>query len=92
MAPVVQELRGRRDQFSVRVLFTAQHRDMLDQMAAFFGIRGDIDLDIMTENQTLSSVTARIMDRMHAVLEAERPDIVLAQGDTTTVMVTALAC
>jgi UDP-N-acetylglucosamine 2-epimerase (non-hydrolysing) len=92
MAPVVHELRSRQDQFTVRVLFTAQHRDMLDQMASFFGIKGDIDLNIMTQNQTLSSVTARIMERMHTVLETERPDIVLAQGDTTTVMVTALAC
>ena len=92
MAPVITELRARPDQFDVRILFTAQHRDMLDQMASFFAITSDIDLDLMRADQQLGELTARMLSRMHEVLQDEQPDMVLAQGDTTTVMVTALAC
>ncbi len=92
MAPVITELRSRSAQVDLVVLFTTQHREMLDQMAQFFGVQGDIDLDTMTEDQSLGQLTSRILSRMEPVLQAERPDMVLGQGDTTTVMATALAC
>ncbi len=92
MAPVIDALRGRADEFELRVLFTAQHRDLLDQMATFFDIQCDVDLDLMRADQQLGELTARMLTQLTAVLTEETPDIVLAQGDTTTVMVTSLAC
>lgn len=91
MAPVILALRQRKE-LDCRVLATAQHRHMLDQVLSFFGIAPDIDLDIMRPNQALAALTARLLVDVDAVLERERPDAVLAQGDTTTVMTVALAC
>jgi UDP-N-acetylglucosamine 2-epimerase (non-hydrolysing) len=76
----------------VRVLATAQHRHMLDQVMTFFGIAPDIDLNIMKPNQTLTELTARLLLELDKVLLEEKPDVVLAQGDTTTVFAMALAC
>ncbi|MCA8956709.1 MAG: UDP-N-acetylglucosamine 2-epimerase (non-hydrolyzing) [Planctomycetes bacterium] len=89
LAPVVHELRRRPD-VTVRVLATAQHRQMLDQILAFFDVVADIDLDLMRRNQGLAELTSRMVAAVDAVLVDEQPDLVLAQGDTTTVMVTAL--
>lgn len=90
MAPVVLALR-REFWAEVRVLATAQHRDMLDQVLGVFDIEPDLDLDIMRPNQTLPELTSRLLVKLDAVLEAEQPDLVLAQGDTTTVMAVAMA-
>lgn len=76
---------------TVRVLATAQHRHMLDQVLTFFNIKPDIDLDMMRPNQALTSLTARLLQNVDDVLLAEKPDVVLVQGDTTTVMTVALA-
>lgn len=78
--------------FDVRVIVTAQHREMLDQVLRVFDIKPDIDLDIMRPNQSLPELTSRILQKMDELLRELRPDAVLAQGDTTTVMATALAC
>ena len=91
MAPVIQAL-ARDPAFESRVLATAQHRQMLDQVLAVFGISPDLDLDIMRPNQALTALTARLLLALDAALGAEQPDLVLAQGDTTTVMTAALAC
>ena len=91
MAPVILALKAE-PWAQVCVLATAQHRHMLDQVLNFFGIEPDIDLDIMRSNQALSTLTARLLLKFDDVLQAERPDAVLAQGDTTTVMTVALAC
>lgn len=91
MAPVILKLQAS-GSFQTRVLATAQHRHMLDQVLAFFGISPDIDLDIMRPNQTLASLTSRLLTSVDEVLERERPDAVLVQGDTTSVMAVALAC
>jgi len=91
MAPVILALR-KQDWADVRVLATAQHRHMLDQVLSIFGIEPDIDLDIMRPNQALTTLTARLLLDLDDVLQAERPDAVLVQGDTTTVMSAALAC
>lgn len=90
MAPVVQALR-RKPGLGVRVLATAQHREMLDETLAQFGIVPDIDLDIMRPDQTLADLTARLLASIDAALASERPDVVVAQGDTTTVFASALA-
>lgn len=91
MAPVILALR-KHSGFDVRVLATAQHRHLLDQVMQLFDIEPDIDLDIMRPNQALATLTARLLLDLDDVLLAEKPDAVLAQGDTTTVMTVALAC
>jgi UDP-N-acetylglucosamine 2-epimerase (non-hydrolysing) len=91
MAPVILALKTQ-PWADVRVLATAQHRHMLDQVLSFFNIEPDIDLDIMRPNQALTTLTARLLLGMDDVLLAEKPDAVLVQGDTTTVMTVALAC
>ena len=91
MAPVILALRAE-SWANVSVLATAQHRHMLDQVMTFFGIAPDIDLNIMRPNQALTTLTARLLLELEDVLKQEKPDVVLAQGDTTTVMTVALAC
>lgn len=91
MAPVILGLK-KETWADVRVLATAQHRQMLDQVMDFFGITPDIDLNIMQPNQALTTLTARLLLELDNVLLKEKPDVVLVQGDTTTVMTVALAC
>lgn len=90
MAPVVQALR-RRKAFDVKVCVTAQHRQMLDQVMGIFRLSADFDLNVMAPNQTLTDVTCKVLKGMEGVFSEWCPDIVLVQGDTTTVMATALA-
>jgi len=91
MAPVVLAL-GRSARWDVKVLATAQHREMLDQVMPLFDIVPDLDLNAMRPNQSLAALTARLLTGIDDCLGAQQPAVVLAQGDTTTVMVTALAC
>jgi len=91
MAPVVKELARFPDLIESRVCVTAQHREMLDQVLAAFGITPDYDLDVMEHRQTLSRLAATILTRMEPLLTELRPDWVLVQGDTTTVMAAGLA-
>ena len=74
-----------------KILVTAQHRGLLDQVLGLFDIVPDIDFDIMTEGQTLFDVTSRVLGGFKTVLEAEKPDILLVQGDTSTTFTAALA-
>ena len=84
MAPVVLELKKHTDSVQTVVAVTAQHRQMLDQVLHLFCIVPDYDLDIMSRGQTLYDITARAMMGLKAVLEKEKPDLVLVHGDTTT--------
>lgn len=90
MAPVVLALR-RSGNWDVKVLATAQHREMLDQTLRLFGIEPDADLNVMQPNQALNALTSRLMTGLDVCLEQHQPNLVLAQGDTTTVMAAALA-
>jgi UDP-N-acetylglucosamine 2-epimerase (non-hydrolysing) len=90
MAPVIRALQRCPDRVRARVCATGQHREMLDQVLDLFGIVPDIDLDLMQPGQTLSQVAARVLTALDPVLAAERPDWVLVQGDTTTVMAAAI--
>ncbi|HSR64643.1 MAG TPA: UDP-N-acetylglucosamine 2-epimerase (non-hydrolyzing) [Xanthomonadaceae bacterium] len=90
LAPVVLALQ-QEPWADVRVLATAQHRQMLDQVLAAFRIVPDVDLDIMRPDQSLPELTARLLQRLDRVLEEEAPDAVLVQGDTTTVLAVAMA-
>ena len=91
ICPLVNELK-KSGKFQVVVCVTGQHRQMLDQVLHAFSVEPDYDLAIMKERQTLFDVTAGILEGIRAVLEAERPDLVLVHGDTSTTFVTALAC
>ena len=91
MAPVILALR-RTPWAAVRVCATAQHREMLDEALTTFGIVPDVDLNVMRPNQSLPDLTARLLSGIDKVLVDEQPAAVLAQGDTTTVLTTALAC
>ena len=90
MCPLALELQ-KRDTFESRVCVTAQHREMLDSVLAVFGVKPDYDLDLMEPGQTPASVTAKILERIGAVLREAQPDVVLVHGDTTTAFSAALA-
>jgi len=90
MAPVIERLRESRN-LQCRVLVTAQHRDLLDAALELFGIRADIDLDVMRPNQVLNILLGRLLEGLDAALVNEKPAAVLAQGDTTSVLAAALA-
>ena len=91
MCPLVNELKTRKGLRTV-VCVTGQHRQMLDQVLAAFGVEPDYDLSIMKDKQTLFDITTNILNRIKAVLEEVKPDVVLVHGDTSTTFVTALAC
>lgn len=90
MFPVVHALKAQPG-IETRVCVTAQHRALLDQVLELAGIVPDIDLDIMQPDQTLDSLTARLITALGAAFDAEKPDRVLVHGDTLTTMVASLA-
>lgn len=91
MCPLVNELKLRENIKTV-VCVTGQHRQMLDQVLDAFHVVPDYDLSIMKDRQTLFDVTTNILNRIKAVLEEAKPDVVLVHGDTSTAFVTAMAC
>ena len=91
LAPVVLELRRRRPEFHCALAITSQHREMLAPMLDFFGLVPQYDLDVMRPDQRLSELTGRVLTGLDRVLETERPDWVVVQGDTTTAMAAGLA-
>jgi len=91
LAPVIELLKRKRETFEFRICSTGQHKEMLEQVFNFFGIKPDYDLGLMTENQSLGNISSRILDNMSKVLDDSEPDVILIQGDTTTAFLTALA-
>lgn len=91
MCPLVNELKTR-ENIITKVCVTGQHRQMLDQVLEIFDVEPDYDLSIMKDKQTLFDITTNILMKIREVLEAEKPDVVLVHGDTSTTFVTALAC
>jgi len=91
LAPVVHQLQRRPLEFECRVLVTGQHRELLQPMLDLFGVVPDYDLQIMRPRQSLTDVTSAVMEGVGPILEHERPDWVVVQGDTTTVMAASLA-
>jgi UDP-N-acetylglucosamine 2-epimerase len=88
MAPVHEALK--KSYFDARLVATGQHRELLHQALADFSLTPDIDLNLMSADQTLAGLSARLFEAVDALLAAEKPAAVLVQGDTTTVQVTAL--
>ena len=91
LAPVVREMRSRPEEFDVRVVLTGQHRELLDQMCEFFDLAVDADLEVMQPGQGLNKLMAKIMARFDVILDDIKPELVIAQGDTTTVLAAAMA-
>lgn len=90
LAPVIEELRKRPKTFTAVPCFTAQHRQMGEALLRFFAIKPDYDLNVMTENQSLADIAVRTMKRLDEVLDRDRPDMILVQGDTTSAFAAAL--
>jgi len=90
MAPLVLALR-KEAEFETKVVLTAQHREMLDQVMDFFEIKGDYDLNLMKPNQTLADITCNVLLGLKDIFVADKPDLVLVHGDTTTTMASSLA-
>ena len=90
LAPVILMARSM-PEFEVITCSTGQHREMLDQGMEVFGIKPDIDLNIMTQNQTLEHLTSTLLVHLSSSIKENRPDVVMVQGDTTTAFVASLA-
>src|ERR1700691_4768299 len=91
LALVIHALRQRSEEFETAVVHTGQHRTMLDSALQFFKIKPDFDLAVMRPNQTLNSLTGRVLDTVENACHRFEPNMVLVQGDTTTAFASALA-
>ena len=89
MAPVIYALKEQKG-FDVEVCVTGQHRTMLDQVLSFFEITPDYDLSVMKDNQSLSELSARLIEKLDDVISKVMPDVVLVHGDTSTAFITSL--
>ena len=89
LAPVVHQLKNK--EFETVVVSSGQHRDLLAPFLQIFGLEIDFNLEVMTENQTPNQVFAKTLTALDAILEAEKPDLILVQGDTTTTLAGAMA-
>lgn len=89
MAPVIRALK-RSPAFEARVVLTGQHRELVDPLLPLFSLAADHDLDLMQPDQTLTGIACLALERLAPILDRERPDIVLVQGDTTTALIGGL--
>jgi len=92
MAPVVMELKKRSTEFDVRLCVTGQHKEMLYQVLDHFELVPDVDLEVMEPNQTLATLTSKVLLGIQHQLTLYKPDVVLVHGDTTTAMAAGTAC
>ena len=91
MAPVVWALRARPEAIAVRLVFTGQHRELASDLFAPLAMEPDLALDVMTQDQSLTAVGARCLQEVGHALERDAPALLLVQGDTSTVLFSALA-
>ncbi len=91
MAPVIKEIRRHLDDFEIVLAVTGQHREMLQQVLDAFELTADFDLNIMIQRQTLAQITTRALIGLEKIIAETQPNIILAQGDTTTTFVASLA-
>lgn len=91
LAPVIKTIEAHPELVTSVVCVTAQHREMLDQVLSVFGIHPHYDLNIMKPEQLLADVTTEVLNNIGDILDSEKPDLVLVQGDTTTTFAASLA-
>ena len=91
MAPVLRELDRRVDVFESIVVLTSQHTSLIAPLLDFFGIRGEVDLNILKVGQSLDQLLGRLIMALDPVFEKSKPDVILVQGDTTSALAGALA-
>jgi UDP-N-acetylglucosamine 2-epimerase (non-hydrolysing) len=91
LAPIIKELKLRGKNFNTKVCVTAQHREMLDQILELFEIKPDYDLDVMKKNQDLSNLSSDILLSIKKIIDIEKPDWIIVQGDTTTTFISSLS-
>ncbi len=91
MAPVIMKCKKSMSSLRVINIVTAQHREMLDDILRLFGIQPEYDLNIMRESQSLEDIAVRSLKKLSKIIECEKPDMILVQGDTTTTFIGALA-
>lgn len=91
MAPVVLELRKYSDRVRTKLVSTGQHKEILLQALATFGLELDEDLEIMVHGQSLAGITSKALEGLDRLIEKEAPAYVVAQGDTTTTFAAGLA-
>src|SRR3989338_5356998 len=91
LAPVIAELKKYAAKFDCKICVTGQHRQMIDPLLKLFKIRADYDLNLMRKNQNLEHITTTVLEEMGKILEKEKPDYLMVQGDTTTAMAAGLA-
>ncbi len=91
LAPVITALREQEKYFTVRLIATAQHRSMLDDVLSAFSIVPDYDLNVMQHRQSLSQLMQHLTEKLDYVFAVEQPDMVIVQGDTATTFVAGLA-
>ena len=89
LAPVVHELKEKL--FQTIVISSSQHKELLKPFLKMLDIKTDFDLRVMKKNQTPNEVCAKVLEKLDKILEAEKPDLILVQGDTTTTLAGALA-
>lgn len=89
LAPVIKVMEKQKDKFELIICSTGQHKEMLEQVIDFFELKPDFELNIMSENQSLSYLTSMVIKGIENVFLKIKPDIVLVQGDTTTAFLTA---
>ena len=92
MAPLLWELRRHDGEFCTRVVYTGQHRELVEQVTDLLRLRPDCDLEVMSEGQSMGALCSTLLQRLDTELERNPPDVVLAQGDTATVAATSMAC
>lgn len=92
MAPVIKELRRNKRFFNLKICITGQHKKMLNQVLDFFEIKADFDINVMKKNQSLESLTSKILTKIGSVIQNSKPDLVLVHGDTTTTLAASIAC
>ena len=90
LAPVIQELQKMGQYFTLCLITTAQHREMLDDVLSVFNLTPDYDLNVMSMRQSLSSMAQNILEKLDYVLAMENPDLIVVQGDTATTFISSL--
>ncbi len=91
MAPVLRELAAHGDRFESQVVLTSQHTNLIAPLLAFFGIKADIDLNILKAGQSLDELLGRLLVALDVALDETKPDVILVQGDTTSALAGAIA-